>query len=81
MATTPAAPSRGLDGRTDDNRRAVRRTTETKAALKATRPMPAASEPSRRGSTSGSSPSAYMVSRGLAKSGSRDPYIEDRDRH
>jgi hypothetical protein len=23
----------------------------------------------------------YMVSRGLAKSGSRDPYTEDRDRH
>ena len=23
----------------------------------------------------------YMISRGLAKSGSRDPYTEDRDRH
>jgi hypothetical protein len=23
----------------------------------------------------------YMISRGLAKSGSRDPYIEDTDRH
>ena len=25
--------------------------------------------------------SAYMISRGLAKSGSRDPYTEDNDRH
>jgi hypothetical protein len=23
----------------------------------------------------------YMISRGLAKSGSRDPYTEERDRH
>ena len=33
--------------------------------------------PTRSGSTSPSSGSAYMVSRGLAKSGSRDPYYED----
>jgi hypothetical protein len=101
MATTPAAPSRGLDGRTDDNRRAVRRTTETKAAFKTTELIAyvvtvvgvliAALVVDEADAGSFGAKQAwlyvtiltvgYMVSRGLAKSGSRDPYTEDRERH
>ena len=36
MATSPAAPTRAIDGRADRGAGAVRRTTETKAAFKTT---------------------------------------------
>jgi hypothetical protein len=101
MATTPAAPTRGLDSRSDDTRRAVRRTTETKAAFKTTELIAyvvavvgvliAALVVDQADAGGFGAKQAwlyvtiltigYMISRGLAKSGSRDPYTEDRDRH
>jgi len=102
MATTPAASTRGLDGRNDTNRgRAVRRTTETKAAFKTTEMVAyvvavvgvliAALVVDQNDAGGFGAKQAwlyvtiltvgYMISRGLAKSGSRDPYTEDDDRH
>ena len=101
MATTPAAPTRGLDGRHDDNRGAVRRTTETKAAFKTTELIAyvvavvgvliaalVVDEADAGGFGARQAwlyvtilTVGYMISRGLAKSGSRDPYTEDRERH
>jgi hypothetical protein len=101
MATTPAAATRGRDGRTDDTRHAVRRTTETKAAFKTTELIAyvvavvgvliAALVVDDGDAGSFGAKQAwlyvtiltvgYMISRGLAKSGSRDPYTEDRERH
>jgi len=99
MATTPAAPGRRLDGRNDDThtRRAVRRTTETKAAFKTTELIAyvvavvgvliaalIVDEADAGGLGAKQAwlyvtilTVGYMVSRGLAKSGSRDPYDAD----
>ena len=102
MATTPAAPGRRFDGRNDDTntRRAVRRTTETKAAFKTTELIAyvvavvgvliaalIVDEADAGGLGAKQAwlyvtilTVGYMISRGLAKSGSRDPYTEERDR-
>ena len=101
MATSPAAPTRDLTGRADRDHRAVRRTTETKAAFKTTEMIAyvvavvgvliaalIVDEADAGGLGAKQAwlyvtilTVGYMISRGLAKSGSRDPYTEDRDRH
>jgi hypothetical protein len=101
MATSPAAPTRALDGRTDHGNGAVRRTTETKAAIKTTELIAyvvavvgvliaalIVDEADAGGLGAKQAwlyvtilTVGYMISRGLAKSGSRDPYTEERDRH
>ena len=72
MATSPVAATRTTDG-PNHHRGVVRRTTETKAAFKTTELIAYVVVTIL---TVG-----YMVSRGLAKSGSRDPYTEDNNRH
>jgi hypothetical protein len=101
MATTPAAPTRGIDGRANRGPAAVRRTTETKAAFKTTELIAyvvtvvgvliaalIVDEADAGGLGAKQAwlyvtvlTVGYMISRGLAKSGSRDPYTEERDRH
>jgi hypothetical protein len=101
MATSPAAPTRAAEGRTDRGHGTVRRTTETKAAFKTTElvvyvvasamVLIAAmilDEADAGGFGAKQAwlyftilSAGYMISRGLAKSGSRDPYTEDTDRH
>jgi hypothetical protein len=95
MATSPA-----VSARTTDRGRAVRRTTETKAAFKTTELIAyvvavvgvliaalVVDEADAGGLGARQAwlyvtilTVGYMISRGLAKSGSRDPYTEDADR-
>jgi hypothetical protein len=101
MASSPIAPRRApADSGTTDERRTVRRSTETKAAFKTTELMAYVAatvgvliaalivDQSDAGGLGAKQAwlyvtiltVGYMVSRGLAKSGSRDPYTEDPDR-
>ena len=95
MAASSAAPTR--TDRDRDRHRAVRKSTETKAAFKTTELMAyvaavigvliagAVIDESNAGGLGAKQvwlyvtilTVGYMVSRGLAKSGSRDPYTDD----
>jgi hypothetical protein len=98
MATSPAS-TRGARADGAGNHRAVRRSTETKAAFKTTELIAyvvsviavliaAAMVDESDAGGFGAQQAwlyvtiltvGYMISRGLAKSGSREPYTEDRD--
>ena len=98
MAASSAAPTRGTTDRGAHDRGIVRRSTETKAAVKTTELMAYVAvtvgiliaglvvDSTDAGGLGAKQvwlyvtilTVGYMVSRGLAKSGSRDPYTDDR---